>query len=248
MSTMPLAVDSGFVDPFDKLRAFFSVSKVVETALRYNTVNALKHLFDSLQSTVTFAVQCQDAHEFIRRRDKSIVNYAKIVHAISLIADAEVDEEGFALLACDSLTHLHDEFVSWDIAHFGSEATEQVSFCIFTLKRIVKALPRLITSPVSGSEKGTDRQLSIQFVGYMLTCHFHLDCLRTVLRNKLEVSPPVLELIFEGMGSCAMAYATLREGLELRRSSVLALEESAVWDDEDQALLDESERSGTSLT
>jgi hypothetical protein len=244
MATMPLTLGITFVDPFEKLRALFSLSATTENALPHSSASALHNLFDSIANTVRHTIESEHVDQFTKRRDEALPRYANLIHAISLIVQAEIDEENFSSLAADSLNHLRDEFQSRDIKHFGSEASEQTSFCIFTLKRIYRTLPKLMRLPLAPDLRDHDRGLSIQFVGYMLFCHFHVECLRIILRQRLDVNPSVLTSILDGMGAGSSAYATLRQGLELRKSPELPFGDSTGWDDEDQALLDDSERSG----
>jgi hypothetical protein len=244
MATMPLTLGITFVDPFEKLRVLFSLSASTENALPHSSASALHNLFESIANTVRNTVECEHVDQFTKRRDEALPRYANLIHAISLIVQAEIDEDNFPSLAADSLNHLRDEFVSRDIKHFGSEVAEQTSFCIFTLKRIYRALPKLMGSSVPPEQREQDRELSIHFVAYMLFCHFHVDCLRIILRQRLDVNASVLTSILEGMGACTYAYTTLRQGLELRKSPQLPFADNSEWDDEDQALLDDSERSG----
>ena len=143
---------------------------------------------------------------------------------------------------------MHDEFVALDIAHLGADAAEQVSFCIFTIKRIFKLLPKMIVPPNSASDLQRDRELNGLFAQYLLVSHFHLDCVRAILKRHLEVNPSVLAAVLEGLQAGALAYETLRQAMELRATPELELSEDAIWDDEDEALLNESENAGSSLT
>src|SRR5260370_41976753 len=120
MSTMSMTIGVGFVDPFEKIRAFFSLSKAAEHVFRQGTLHAVRHLFESLHATVDQAVLSRSLEEFTKRREEALHSYANLIHAISLIAQTEIKEEEFPLLARDSLNHLQEEFVSLGIAHFGS--------------------------------------------------------------------------------------------------------------------------------
>jgi len=60
-----------------------------------------------------------------------------------------------------------------------------------------------------------------------------------------EVIPAVAEAILDGLDACQLAYGTLREGLELRHESELSLSDRIEWDEEDQALLNDAERTRT---
>jgi hypothetical protein len=245
---MSMTIGVGFVDPFEKLSAFFSVPKAAEYALRQGTLHAVRHLFESLHATVDQAVQSRSLEEFIKRRAEALHSYAKLIHAISLIAQAEIKDEEISSLASASLNQLQEEFRSLGIAQFGSDAAEQVSFCIFTLKRIFRLLPALAASTVNKADQGRDRELSIQFVGCILVSHFHLGCMRTVLENRMEIPPPVMGAVLEGLEASTIAYQTIRQGMELRAVPELGLVDDVVWDDEDKSLLDESEHTGPSLT
>jgi len=245
---MSLTFGVGFVDPLEKLRALFSLSKAMEHVLRQSAFQAIRHLFDSLHATVDQAVQSQTLEEFQKRRQDGLQSYVNLLQAISLVAQNEIKEEDFPLMARDSLNHLHDEFVALDIAHLGADAAEQVSFCIFTIKRIFKLLPKMIVPPNSASDLQRDRELNGLFAQYLLVSHFHLDCVRAILKRHLEVNPSVLAAVLEGLQAGALAYETLRQAMELRATPELELSEDAIWDDEDEALLNESENAGSSLT
>ena len=83
----------------------------------------------------------------------------------------------------------------------------------------------------------------------MLLAHFHLMCLHLTLKQRMDVPSAVVLEVLDGIGASASAYATLREGLELRDIPKLSLDyEGPIWDDEDRVLLDESERSGSPIT
>jgi hypothetical protein len=242
---MSLTSGVGFVGPLEKLRAPFSLSKALEHLLRQSTLNALRYLFDSLHATVDQVVQSQTLEEFQRRRYEALRPYVNLLRAISLVAQNEIEEEDFPLMARDSLNHLHEEFVALNIAHLGAEGAEQVSFCIFTIKRIFKLLPKMIGPPNSESDLLKDRELSGMFAKYLLVSHFHLDCVRAILKRHIDVNPPVLGAVLEGLQAGALAYETLRQAMELRATPELELSEDIIWDDEDETLLDESENAGS---
>src|ERR1700722_9748497 len=103
MSTMSLTSGVGFVDRLEKLRAPFSLSKAVVHVLRQSTLNALRYLFDSLHATVDQVVQSQTLEEFQRRRYEALRPYVNLLRAISLVAQNEIEEEDFPLMARDSL-------------------------------------------------------------------------------------------------------------------------------------------------
>jgi len=247
MGTVSLPSNSQlFIDPCEKLRAIFTVSRTTESTLPSNTVATLHSVFESLQAMVANVVRSVNAEEFSKRRAEALPRYAKLLCAASLIVQADVADETFSNLACDSLEHLHQEFISSGIDHFGSQAAEQVSYCIFTLKRINRRLPRLST-PLLASCHQEDRNLSMRFAVEMLLAHFHLDCLRNLLKHHNYVSSAVVTEVLDGMAACTNAYALLCEGLELRENPRLSLDETAVWDEEDQVLLDESDRTGSPI-
>lgn len=245
MAVMPLAV--GSIEPVDKLRAFFSFSRTFEAALKHNTVSALHNLFESLQSAVEYTVHSDNLEEFNKRRLDALKSYAKLIRAISLITEVEIDDEQFALIASDSLSHLQQEFVSRGIANFGAESAERIAFCIFTLRRIVKLVPKIVRTPVAEVNRSRDHELSTKFAGYLLFAHFHLDCMRSILLHGTDIHPSVVDAVLQGLQASSLAYATIREGLELRANPELALDETIVLDEEDQALSDESEYAGTPL-
>jgi hypothetical protein len=244
---MSLTFGVGFVDPLEKLRALFSLSKATEHVLRQSAFQAIRHLFDSLHATVDQAVQSQTLEEFQKRRQDGLRSYVNLLQAISLVAQNEIKEEDFPLMARDSLNHLQNEFVALGIAHLGADAAEQVSFCIFTLKRIFKLLPKMIRPPNAQGDLPRDRELNGLFAQYLLVSHFHLDCVSAILKHRIDVSPPVLGAVIEGLQAPALAYETLRQAMELRATPELELSEHVTWDDEDEALLDESENSGSPL-
>jgi hypothetical protein len=244
---MSLTFGVGLVDPLEKLRALFSLSRAMEHVLHQSTFHALRHLFDSLHATVDQAVQSQTLAEFQRRRQEGLRSYVNLLQAISLVAQNEIKEEDFPLMARDSLNHLHDEFVALDIDHLGADAAEQVSFCIFTIKRIFRVLPKMIAPPNSGSDIQRDRELNGMFAEYLLLSHFHLDCVRAILKRRVQVNAQVLGAVLEGLQTGALAYETLRQAMELRATPELELSEDITWDDEDEALLDESENAGSPL-
>jgi hypothetical protein len=247
MATMPITIDATIDGPFENVKAFFSLSKATEHLLRHNTVTALQNIFVSLNSSVEYAVHSDSKDEFHKRRIEAFRSYAKLIRAISLIAETEIEDDKLVLLGWDSLSHLQDEFVSLGIVRFGSEAAEQVSFCIFTLKRTIKLLPRIAHAPVAAQNRQRDRELSARFAEHMLTTHFHLFCMRSIIKHSASIHPAIVDAVLEGLQSSSIAYATLREGLELRANPALSLDDNIVLDEEDQALLDESEHSGSAL-
>lgn len=237
MATTPVSVDFQFLDPIERMRALFSLSRATETALAQNSFSALSHLFSSVRSLAAHCVYTCNAEEFSQRRLKALFQYTKLQRAISLIAEVEIDEDDFSDVACDSLNHLHEQFLNKRIVDFSPEATEQVSMCIFTLKRIM----RMLANP-RGRRQGS------RFAGYMALTQFHLDCLYVVLDEKLDIEASVLAAILNGIGACSLAYATLREGPTFGEQSLLPLTDDRMWDEEDQVLLNESEYTGLPVT
>jgi hypothetical protein len=244
MSALPLALDVG-IEQFERLRAIFAFSSNSEVPFRRNAADALSSIFKSLHTSVAQAVEAKDAGDFQRRRGIALVTYVKLLQACSLITETEInDDDQFAVLACQSLDRLHEDLVSSGIANFGLEAADRVSFTIFTLKRIVRLVPRIATVPAPQGSRDHDRRLSAQFVQSMILSHFHLECLRAILGSRCEVIPAVAEAVLEGLDACQLAYGTLREGLQLRHENELSLSDRIEWDEEDQALLNDAERTG----
>lgn len=91
-------------------------------------------------------------------------------------------------------------------------------------------------APLESREK--DTELARSFATQTIFFQLNLDCLRLALISEGSVNPEVLEKVLESLRASVLAYAAVREGMELRGFSEEKYAEipDMSWDDEDEAL------------
>jgi hypothetical protein len=138
----------------------------------------------------------------------------------------------------ESLASIMKIFKSEGAAYLGVDGKGEVLFCLSTLRKAVGMLRFIFSKDVPPELREKDTELARSFAGQVIFFQLNLDCLRLALSNEDSVNPEVLGQILEGLRASVMAYAAVREAMDLRGFSRDRYTEipDVSWDAEDQAL------------
>jgi hypothetical protein len=248
-----------FPDPWESFRPWFALPKSQEKAIPPATYNALKPLYILLDESVSDALEITDPDEFLKRRAEAFEKYLRHLGSIVLVS-SEVRSDNLRGYTETALVGLREEFAALEVEKYGVEAAEQVDFFIFTMGKIFRLVfesqalddSRQAEDPALRPPSPKVDQATLQMkrsMVFLLWSNFHMNCLRLVLERRLKKHPEITRHILDGMATCSLAYAHLRVCRKRQESQNLPFEDSsAVWDDEDRALLDASEQAWVSLT
>jgi hypothetical protein len=182
---------------------------------------------------------CLTASDFRQLRDELFPQFLKLVTAQNDVVMAKVDKAELPQLIQSSFGELEDTFTSDGISYFTDDEQKEILFSISTLRSATALFPQLIALKVDDKELiAQDVELASQFLVHLNWSIFHLCALVHVMaRNKIIV-PEVLQEMLDGLRSSVMAYAAIRQALDVRNAFAERYQEaiSASWDAEDEAL------------
>lgn len=208
------------------------LASIVLTALRESD-NLLKPL-----------IVATSKEEFASLRKKVFPDYANLAFIIgNSFSVAAAENPGLRQLATKDAFKLVERILHEEgTPRIGLNTAREANFCLDTLRRAHRLVEKLHSRGELPQELvERDRKFSAAFTHSALWAHFHLDCVRIIVKqSKGEVEKLVLDEIMNGARSAVMAYSYARQGLELRNRQESYLVEGAALDAEDQELLEES--------
>jgi len=182
----------------------------------------------------------QNARDFLSLREEVWEKYFRLRIALNNVVAAEESDRRILNELTEEALSAQESFFSSDAVDLGNKGREEVLFCLFTLRRVYKLLDRIYTVEPPDQCKAEDAKYGAIFTRFMSWSALHLDCLITAVDHKISIAPDVTAEILCGLRAIVMAYSCVRQGVELRESS-LNLDLSHVsWDDEDRMLADHS--------
>lgn len=178
------------------------------------------------------------ATDFRQLRDELFPQFLKLVTAQNDVVMAKIDNAELPQLIDSSFGELEDAFTSAGVSYFTDDEHKEILFSVSTLKSATRLFPQVISVRVEKELIAQDCELASQFLVHINWSIFHLMALVHVMaRNKIIV-PEVFQEMLDGLRSSVMAYAAIRQALDLRNALAERYKEeiSASWDAEDEAL------------
>ena len=191
---------------------------------------------------VLYAISEHTVDGFRSKRDEVLENYIKSVVALSEMIEVIIPQINRAQLFEEAVTGVQSFLRAEALPRFGTDVAEQAVFTAWTMQKTHRVLVKIANSEKLAKKFRTeDRKLSRESSLWALWSLFHLDCLITAIKHDKSIHPEVLEEISDGLRSAVNAYGVAKQGLNLRRQPTEPITiEPAEWDEEDQALLDDS--------
>lgn len=178
------------------------------------------------------------AADFRQLRDELFPQFLKLVTAQNNVVLVKVDKAELPQLIESSFGELEDTFSRAGTFYFTDDELKEILFSISTLRSATGLFPQLISLKIDKELTAQDCELASQFFVQLNWSIFHLMALvHVMVRNKIIV-PEVLQEMLDGLRSSVMAYAAIRQALDLRDALAERYREeiSASWDAEDEAL------------
>jgi hypothetical protein len=143
--------------------------------------------------------------------------------AVSLSTLIALPNEISAQFAQDSL--------SWTLKVIADESDhlpwslggkEEADFCTETLYRAFGLLSGIHSGNVPNDKRAEDSELAGKFSNNAFWAQMHLSCLLYAIRARCAPTKDVLDELLIGMRYSVMAYAYIRQGVELREPEDMA--------------------------
>ncbi|HEV7745066.1 MAG TPA: hypothetical protein VGO56_08725 [Pyrinomonadaceae bacterium] len=191
-----------------------------------------------MDDLVVTAINAPTVEDFRAIRDRAFKSYMRLIVAISNTIRAKMDDIDLPILIEESFEALEADVPVKAAAYFGDEIAQEIGFSLSTLKSAYRWLPHLASVDVSPERANEDRELSHKFFVATAWAQFHLDGLRVALSEKYDLLPEVVRELLAGVRQSVMAYAYVREALDLREllESRYADPPQLSWSADDEAL------------
>lgn len=175
--------------------------------------------------------------EFHEIKDREFVSYARLSSAIGNVLRSVLSQDDHARLVQEALHNLETKFFVEATEYLGQDHKQEILFAFNSLKRAFQCIPQMLSRELPAEAKEQDEKLARSFAYYVLLSQLHFDCLGYALSKRESVAPDVLQEIIDGIRHSVMAYACVREALDLRGFSEARYSDAptdVIWDDEDK--------------
>jgi len=198
----------------------------------------VKTLFSQLVMISTQAIRSQNRESFKDIREKTFDLYVRLSIALGNVVLAKLDMLDLPGLIEASFESIEKECASKGKLYFAENDYREILFTISTLRSAHRWIPQLNSQKVPDQLRAQDEELARNYFKWAIWSQFHLDCLITALDKKEAINQEVLQELLDGLRGAVMAYAHVREALDLRNIlSERYQDQFAVqWDNEDEAL------------
>jgi len=206
--------------------------------LRPNFASVIKLLVMEMDGVAIPLIHCRNRREFESVLKEQFPSYVKLSTAIANVVRSVVKDSDHARLVQDGLDDIEKKFCAEENTYLGADEKREIMFSLATLKKAFRLIPELLSRPVPAEAVEREKQLAGTFGICTILFQLHLQCLIVAIDRKESLNPEVLEEIIEGLRGSVMAYATIRQALELRGFSASRYSESLgtiPWDKEDEA-------------
>jgi hypothetical protein len=224
--------------PVSPFNAFSLMGESAFMRLTTPIADIAERINEQLQDMAVQVTGCLSASDFKQLRDELFPKFLKLVIAQNNVVLAKIDKAELPQLIQLSFTDLENTFATAGIDYFTDDEHKEILFSISTLKSATRLVPQILGTKTSEELMEQDIKLSSEFFVHVNWSMFHLMGLAHVLgRNKIIV-PEVFQEMLDGLRSSVMAYAAIRQALDLRNALAerYSGDISASWDEEDEAL------------
>ncbi len=206
--------------------------------LRPNFASVIKLLAREMDDVAIPLIRCRNRREFESVLTERFPSYVKLSMAIANVVRSVVKDSDYARLVQEGLDDIEKKFCAEENAYLGADEKREIMFSLATLKKAFRLIPELLSRPIPAESAEQDNQLAGAFGIQTILFQLHMQCLIVAINRKESLNPEVLEEIIEGLRGSVLAYASIRQALELRGFSASRYSEKLgpiAWDEEDEA-------------
>jgi len=228
-------------DPGGSLMGLLQVPQAAKSSLAARQAKIADLLTDELEFIARRLLAAPSDEKFRQIREQIFTKYFRLCRAVSNFLESVADETLIAQFVDEAWSNIERDFLVTGPKHLSGNALHDAIFCVSTLRRIQRLLPRVQSVKPPEDMAVRDKRLEVEFAQALIWSELHLDCLHTAIIRNIRVRPDIESELLAGMRACVTAYALLRESLGLRQKQSL-LTEPLELDEEDRSLLRASER------
>jgi hypothetical protein len=177
---------------------------------------------------------------FKEERQKLYPQFVRLTRAMSELLEVKLDRSDVSSIIETSQGQFQREVETEWANYFSSEIHGEILFGISTLRRAYALVRRVMASklPDDPSVKEENENLRERYNLAAQWAQFHIEILKSAVRQNLTIAPEVLSEVLEGLRPSVMAYSFVRQAMDLRNvlDARYSEEINVVWDDEDTAL------------
>lgn len=217
--------------------ASFTEKGTVQRRLQRDVGLAVKLMSRQMDSMVRPLIACRTKEEFCRLRDEIFPKYANACLGVSNMMRSVMTNIDHLESIQESLSSIMKAFRSVGAAYLGSEGKGEVLFCLATMKKAFGMVRFILSKPVLAGSEERDIDLARSFATHVIFFQLNFTSLGLAISSDESVNPQVLEEIVQGLRSSIMAYASVRQAMDIRGFSEERYAEPAdvSWDAEDEA-------------
>lgn len=219
-----------------------SAQRTREQTLAPNVGQLLRGIGEIVDGLVVTAISKTTGEEFREACDDLLQKYLSAVRAFTDLTRIAVPKNTMDALTNESICEEEAEIREHGLSAFGSDVRDQAIFTLWSLRKIHDLCERIDSVLLVEEHLEPDREMYEKFVWHAVSARFHLDCLLKAIQLKKRIYPEVLEIIVDGLRNVVNAYSWARQALDLRAPLPEPTMKPVIWDEEDQALLEETNR------
>jgi hypothetical protein len=199
----------------------------------------LKAVGAQLESLASRLAGSRTIPEFKSLKKDVLPQYVQVSIAATNLVSALVPQSNREGLTREAFSEIERLLQADGPTAIGEEAVNEALFCLFTLRRAYGVVGKIQIAP-SQENLPEDLAMAREFHHWMIVSQLHFDCFRVAFKTRLKLTEPVTREILDGCRASVMAYACARRALDLRDPQLQADLSNVVWDQEDEALSNES--------
>ncbi len=195
-----------------------------------------------MEGLIESALESRNADEFSLAQGQIFPKYFETVIAFSKLARIVVPPQTIERITLESFCEMESDIREHALAAFGAEVRDQAIFTVWTLRKLSDICQEINSIPFQCDTKNAEVEFAGKFNFNLIWARFHLECLLKSMQLHRPIYPDVLPIIIDGLRAAVNAYAWARQGLDLRKPHHESEIAPVEWDEEDRALLEESDR------
>lgn len=232
--------DLGAINVSDMLAMPSCPSKQSAKLISADADELIRSIASVANELVVRVIEKRSAEEFIAARNEIFHKYFDAVRSFADLARIVVPKNVLETMTEVSLSQMEAEFKAHGLAAFGADVRDQAVFTIATMRKTSELCRRINSAKLPPEHLEADVEPRRAYAFHSVAVRFHLECLLKAMYLRKQLYPDVLNVIVDGLRSAVNAYAWAVRGFDLRFPRSKVLVPPVVWDDEDQALLDEA--------
>jgi hypothetical protein len=216
--------------------ASFTEKGTVQRRLQRDVGLAVKLMSRQMDSMIKPLIACRTKEEFCKLRDEIFPKYANACFAVSSMMKSVVTNVDHVEIIQESLSSIIKTFRNVGAAYLGSDGKSEVLFCLSTMKKAFGMVRLLLARPTPPGLEERDLELAKAFATNVVFFQLNFTCLLLAMSSEDSLNPEVLEEILEGLRPSVMAYAAIRQAMDIRGFSEERYTQppDISWDSEDQ--------------